>query len=362
MKKLLVIITLILTASMSGGCAVIPALVTTGASMAVPQTASLAITAAGTVHKTVLVAADERQLDEMISDKMTTIQAQAVLMAEPGTDMEATCLNGDLYVVGEYATPSDRDNVIEELQRINGVKSVKGVLKQMPTNFVALVEPTINDHHAETVIESGLIAKLHIKSANVDVEVVQGEAFIMGVVKTSDEAEAIVKLVEELRPQTSKPVTVTSLLAVQDAYDADLPQANDMFALLTSAQILAAANTAEQAEPTSETAPVVVADKPSMDELLTVYEPTEPSPWQKARLRMKHRILDLAKAETDPTAKKELITLSTRVLKDTTMSIEHRLVRTQHQTNNLAVKVHMDLLLNDISPQRAKRIHTLAMN
>ncbi len=370
MKKLLVIITLILAASISGGCAVIPAIVTTGASMAVPQTASLAITAVGTAHKTVLVAADERHMDDMLSDKITTITAQAVIMAETGTDMEATCLNGDLYVVGEYATPADRDSVIDELQRIKGVNSVKGVLKQMPTSLVALVEPTINDRHAETVIESGLIAKLHIKSANVDVEVVQGEAVIVGVVENAEEAQAVTRLVEELRPQTAHPVKVTSLLAVQDAFDTGAPQPNEMFALMTSSQMLAA-NTLEADKPavmsvaSNERTPAtepVINEKPSMESLLAVYEPNSRSPWQKARLNMKHRILNIAKAESDPAAKKELITLSTRVLKDKQISIENRLVRTLNRTSNLAVKVHVDSILQDVAPKRTHRIRTLAMN
>ena len=167
MKKLIVIFALLFAACFSGGCAVLPALVTTGASFAVPQTVSVAISAASTVHKTALIAADERDMNDMISDKMTTIRAQAALLGETGADVEAQCLDGDIYVVGEYATPADRESVVATLQAVDGVKSVKGVLKSQPTSLVDLVEPTISDKHAEMVIEAGLIKALHIKSANV---------------------------------------------------------------------------------------------------------------------------------------------------------------------------------------------------
>jgi len=236
MNKHLVIIAIMLFALLSGGCAVVPVLVTSGASFAVPQTVSLAITAVGTVHKTVLIASDERNVDDMLSDKMLTIQAQALLLAETGADIDASCLNGDIYLVGEYATPADRDQIIEEFQTIKGVRSVKGVLKPMPASLAALVEPAISDNHAEIVIESGLIAALHIKSANVDVEVVQGEAVIIGVVRDKAEAEAVVDIVKGLRPKSDNPVKVTSLLAFQEAYEAGAAQENAVFALLTREQ------------------------------------------------------------------------------------------------------------------------------
>ena len=242
MKKIAVIIALLFAACFSGGCAVVPALVTTGASFAVPQAVSVAISTASTVHKTALIAADERDMDDMITDKMTTIRAQAALLSEPGVDVDAQCLNGDLYVVGEYATPEDRDEMVASLQQVEGVQSVKGVLKPMPDSLVALVEPAISDKHAETVIEAGLIKELHIKSANVDVEVVQGEAVIMGVVEDDAEAHAVVALVERLRPHSSHPVKVTSLLAVQNVFEQGGRQANDDFVLLTDRQMLALAS------------------------------------------------------------------------------------------------------------------------
>lgn len=386
MNKHIAIIMILLFALLSGGCAVIPALVTTGASFAVPQTISLAMTAAGTVHKTVLYAADERNTGEIISDKMKTIQAQAMMLDEQ-ISADATCLNGDIYVVGEYSTPAARDHVIEELQSIEGVNSVKGALKPMPTKLSELVEPTIADTHAETVIETGLLAKLHVKSANVDVEVVQGEAFIIGVVEDAAEAQSVVNIVEGLRPKSDRPLKVTSLLALQDSYEAEKQQPNQIFALLTQSQMLAAATpealplekTAQKVHPTlvaSNDAPQTqtlatkspaqispnVLNKNTIDKLSLKYAHLERSSWQNARVHMKRKILSLSKTETDPRTKKELISLSTRILKDKYTSIEDRLVKTLHATNNLTVKRHVDTILSDIAPQRTLRLHDLAMN
>lgn len=365
MKKLAVIFILLFAACFSGGCAVIPAIVTTGASFAVPQTVSMAVSAASTVHKTALIAADERDMGDMVSDKMTTIRAQGLLLTESGTDMEATCLNGDLYIVGEYATPADRDNAIASLQKLDGVKSVKGVIKQQPTKLVALIEPAISDKHAETVIETGLLKELHIKSANVDVEVVQGEAVILGVVEDTKEAEAIVKLVEKLRPRTAKPVKVTSLLAIQNIYKAAKTQPNAIFALQTKHQMLAATKkpaSVQKAAPKVVVAQAESAHTVAVTDYLATRIPKERTLWQKARLRMKKRILTMAKAETDPVAKKQLITLSTKVLKDRHTSIESRLARTLHASTNLIVKKRINTLLAAYAPQRTVRIQTLALN
>jgi len=368
MKKLIVITMIMLFALMSGGCAVVPALITTGASFAVPQAVSLAITAAGTAHKTVLIAADERDVDDMLTDKLLTIEAQAKLLDNSGVDADTTCLNGDLYVVGEYATPADRDEAIEELQAIDGIHAVKGVLKPMPTTLTAMVEPTIADNHAETVIESGLIAKLHVKSANVDVSVVQGEAVIIGVVSDEAEAEKVVDIVEGLRPKSEKPIKVTSLLALQDLHDSGREQANNDFALLTRSQMLAAATPPPVMQPAKDDIQVAAlpADngppRPDITDLNAKYAHLDRTAWQHARMDMKHRILDVSKQQHDPRVRKELIILSTRVLKDKNTSIEERLVKTLVRSQSMVVRNYVDDLLAEIAPHRAVRLQTLAMN
>lgn len=348
----------------------VPALVTTGASFAVPQTVSMAISAASTVHKTVLIAADERSVDDMLSDKLTTIRAQAALMSETGADVEAQCFDGDIYVVGEYATPSDRESVIDALQKIKGVKSVKGVLKAQPTSLVAMVEPAISDKHAETVIETGLLKELHIKSANVDVEVVQGEAVIMGVVDDAKEAAAVVALVERLRPRSKHPVKVTSLLVLQDAYEKGARQDNDLYVLMTQTQMLAAARLRGQdtmaSKAVGEKSSAVVASatqvsRPSMQDLAKTHIPKDRTVWQKARMKMKQRILSLAKEESDPLVRRRLITLSTRVLKDQHTSIKDRLIRTLHRSSNLRVKNYVNDILADYAPEYTISIQTVAM-
>lgn len=387
MKKHIAIIMILLFALLSGGCAVIPAIVTTSASFAVPQTVSLAMTAAGTAHKTALYAADERNTGDMISDKMTTIKAQAMLLDEQ-VNADATCLNGDIYIVGEYATEADRDHSLEELQSIEGVNSVKGVLKPMPTKLTEMVEPAIADTHAQTVINGGLLAKLHIKSANVDVYVVQGEAVIIGVVEDQTEADSVVKIVEDLRPKSDKyPISVTSLLALQNDYEDGKQQPNLTYALLTQSQMLAAAKptpspvqetatpvtptvvaASEQTASSTPKTPVTRAVRPvahkkhDLKALGAKYAHLERSAWQTARVHMKRRILTLSKTEQDPAARKELIRLSTKVLKDKNTSIEARLVKTLNNTHNLTVKRHVDSILSDIAPERSLRVHDLAMN
>lgn len=367
MNKHVASIIIVLSLVFSGGCAVVPALITTGASMAVPQTASMIITAASTVHKTVLFAADERNADDMLADKFLTFQAQAMLMTEPQANMDASCYNGDIYLVGEFATPEDRDRIITRLQDIKGVRSVKGVVKQLPTDMLAAIKPAVTDGHAEAVIETGLFNKLHIRSANVDVEVVQGEAVVMGVVRDRDEAERVIDIVRDLRPESSRDIKVTSLLACQDAYEADITQDNETYALLTRQQMLdeatpALAEVEEEADSRLAMETGGNEPAPALEKLYARYFPEKPSAWQTARRKMKTRILDLAKAEQDPQAKMELITLSSKVLKDKHTSIERRLIKTLTTTSNASVWNHVDKILDDIAPERVERIQTLAMN
>lgn len=366
MKQRAAAIVIVLSLAFSGGCAVVPALVTTGASMAVPQTASMVITAASTVHKTVLIAADERHADDMLSDKFMTLQAQAVLLTEPGADMDAACYNGDLYLVGEFATPEDHDRIIARMRKINGVRAVKGVIRQRPADMLAALEPAAADSHAEAVIKAGLIKELHVRSANVDVEVVQGEAVVTGVVGDREEAREILAMVRDLRPKSDRRIAVTSLLVRQDAYEAREPQDNAVFALRTRRERAARAETVPPS-PEREAAMLALetggaGPAPELEGLYDRYFPAEPSAWHRARRRMKSRILDLAKAEHDPEAKRELITLSSRVLKDRRISIERRLVRTLTSTSNNAVRTRVDRLLDDYAPERAERINVLAMN
>lgn len=362
MKKYVVFIVMIILSAMSGACAVVPALVTTGASMAVPQTASLVITAAGTVHKTVLYAADERDTQDIFADYMLTVQAQAMLLSEPEVDMDATCFNGDIYLVGDYTTVADRDRVISRLSELKGVSSVKGVVKERPTSLTAMVEPTITDNHAETVIETGLLGELHIKSANVDVEMVQGEAVIMGVVRDKEEAQHVIDVVKRLRPKSKREIKVTSLLAFQDVHDKGGVQENQMYALhAETPQTMVADATPKTAPAQAVQAPVATGD-PSLNALYAHYFPKEPTLWQKSRQRMKTRILVMAKNEQNPRTKRELITLSSKVLKDKSTSIEDRLVRTLVSTSDPKMRKHVNRVLRDIAPKRTERIRALAMN
>lgn len=358
MKRILSVISIFILTAAFSGCAVVPALVTTGASLAVPQAASLAITAAGTVQKAVFFAADERTTDDMLNDAVLTLRVQGMLLTESGVDIKAAAFNGDVYLVGDYAAPEDRDRVLDDIRSISGVRAIKGVVKQRPEKLTDLVKPAITDHHAETVIEAGLIQELHVKSANVDVEVVQGEAVIMGVVRDREEAEQVVELVESLRPGDT--IRVTSLLALQDVYMQGGPQENETYALLTRQEMIAAAPAKH-----AEVSPAELAMSEPAPELNALYEqyfPNEPTAWQKARRRMKRRILTMAKREDNPEARRELITLSSRVLKDRHISIEGRLVKTLIATESASVRTQVDHLLDDIAPRRAARIQTLAMN
>ena len=103
------------------------------------------------------------------------------------------------------------------------------------------------------------------------------------------------------------------------------------------------------------------ADEPSVITVAQTRLPKDRTVWQKARLRMKRRILSLAKTESNPLVRRRLITLSTRVLKDRNTSIEARLVKTLHNSPNFKVKRYVNDILSDYAPHRAISFSTVAM-
>ncbi|MDD4951464.1 MAG: BON domain-containing protein [Desulfovibrionaceae bacterium] len=345
------------------GCAgVIPLAMSTGASLAVPKTVSLAMTGVKMLHKTTLLAADERNAGDMLKDKIVDIKAQASLLADRlDADVEAHCYNGDIYLVGEVDRPETADRLVRRMKSINGVTEVKGVIKTRPGTGYA---PPVNDCLVEAKVEANLIKHYHIRSANFDVDVVQGEAVLLGVVENKAEEQEVVDFVKKLKTLKGLAhMRVTSLLAIQDEYEAGLEDSNSKFALLENPapQSLCARPETRTLAAKPEARPLAFKTRTWTPPESALQNPADdPSPWQMARLRMNRRIVTMAKAEINHKSRIELLRLSHKILRDKNTSILARLSKTLNNSSQLATKVKLQTLIADISPDAPRKVWNLA--
>lgn len=383
MKRLLALLIVLAALASSAGCAVVPIMVT-GASFAVPQTVSMAFTGVRTVQSAVLVAADERHVGEIASDEITEFRAEAVALAEGCPGVDISCINDDLYVVGEVDDPEQRAALIAALNDLSGVDEVKGML----------VAPGEYSPAAEAQLEMALLEERHVFSANTNVHVVGGYAVLSGVV--GDRATSA-RLTERLTPIAREHgLEFHNILAIQDEYDAGLPELNDVYALAPGSPAAAVAVAqarpaqAESDRPATVQAPIVVAQAaaPAPAQVAVRTAPTplpiqprtrptlsqrapEPalaqsdweernwvqrygeddiSSWRRARIAMKDRLLDLARTETDDNVRRELITISSRIATDRNTSIVARLVKEAERTGYVSLRHTLIQILAEITP------------
>lgn len=222
-KTLLAPILALAILSMGGCAAILPTLLSSAASFIVPKSVSLAMTGLRTIQKIALIAADERDLDDMAKDKILSIKASANLMAEPLSNVEAYAYNSDIYVVGEVDSLETRNRIITELREIKGVRDVKGVIKERPPDDYA---PNVSDAYLENIVQLALTKQLHIRSSNIEAEACQGEIFILGVVADKQEEFEIIEYVRGITNNR-----VTSLICLQNEYEHGMLASNYQYTL-----------------------------------------------------------------------------------------------------------------------------------
>ncbi|WP_147819635.1 BON domain-containing protein [Salidesulfovibrio onnuriiensis] len=349
----------------SGGCAIVPVALT-GASFATPQAVSLALTGVKVAHKGVLIAADERDADDMINDQFLDLQASAVAATASGVDADVHAYNGQVYVVGEYENEAAREKFVASLRDINGVEDVKGVLKSAET----AEDLPVKDGFAESTIAANLIAELGLKSANVDVEVVQNEAVLVGVVETHQEERELEAFVNSLKVRDDlKGITVVSLVAVQQDRDAGINTADLEYRLQRIPGNSAFASAQQTAHTVAMSAPEVATDvtrarawdPQTLADLSRKYKGYF-SQWTRERVRLKQTLLTMAERETDADASRELQTLAHKIRTDKNTSIAARLENAMLHSGNLHTKIQVNALLRQYAPARSVNMSSLAMN
>lgn len=307
----------------TGGCAMLP-FALTGASFAVPQTASLAMSGVKAAHKAGFVATDERDPNTIMRDNMLALNGQGALMNEPAArEVHVYAYTGDIFATGLVDTPEERDRIIAALRGVRGVDEVKGLIRlRGEPKVYARMSDTALQNYVRMSVGSHL---LH-KNAQVEIDAVGGEVCIMGVVGTHAEALDLIQYVESITGARAN-----SLLAIRDEYAAQLPDTNHRYLLATSTEQRQASGQIQPAPaPALPLGPVRYALAPLEQAYPGFYAaPGEGQPlhaaWNKTRLRLGQRLEALAQREKNEQARVELRTLAAQVTTDRDLSITDRL-------------------------------------
>lgn len=322
----------------AGGCAFLPFALTTASSFAMPQTASLAMTGVKSAYTTATLASDERDMNTILRDNMLTLKSKSSLLTAQGADeVHVYAYNGDVFAVGVVETELDRDRVIRTLQSVKGVNKVKGHIRLSDPEYPGMRQA---DAALENRVRMSLSRYLLHKNAGVDVEAVQGDLCLMGVVGTYAEALDLIQYVESVSGARA-----LSLLAIRDEYAYGRSQTNRLYLLEPDA-----AEDAENARglslhneapalprgPVLAAAPAAVRDQEP---------PAVRATWNKARLHIHNRLTALAKREASPEARAELLALAAQVAQDRDLSISDRLSVAAAQAKHQHSKAKIQSLL-----------------
>jgi osmotically-inducible protein OsmY len=342
------------------------------------------------VYNAACLASDERDINTILRDNVLSVKAQSALLTADGSaDVQVRAYNGELFAVGVVATQADRDRAILAMQSVKGTGAIKG--------YIRLRDPDapINREADDSLASSARMALgryiLH-KNSDISIQAVDGRLCLMGVVGTHAEALDVIQYVETV---TGKPAL--SLLAIRDEYATGHFQTNQLYLLkpgddaplflaqdkdpqpLPNTPIRLAQNTPANAA--TYRAPVTLpptankAREHGQRKLVTLATPKDalralawdkaPQPLpsntpvrlaqssptnastyrarvalspaaNKARAHVQLKLTALAKQETNPTARAELLTLASQVAQDRDLSITDRLSVaadsvTQHQ-------------------------------
>lgn len=363
----------------AGGCAMLPFAITTGASLAMPPTASLAMSGVKGAYNTAVIASDERDINTMVRDNMLTLKAKSALMAaEGGKDVEVLALNGDLFAVGSVATLAERDEIINAMRQVPGVGDVKGHLRLRDPE----TSPSLSaDDSLENSARRALSRHLLHKNAGVEVEAVEGELCLMGVVGTHAEALDLIQYLESVTN-----ARVMSLLAIRNEYATGRTETNRLYLLapgegdplgtlrlhedapalpwgaislaqtgparevhaastalaspLASPRATVARRTAPGEYRAAVTRPAIASARPQVAPAHAVAPAVN-----KVRAQMQQKLISLAKREHNPQAQAELLTLANQVAQDRDVSISDRLSVAAAQATQLQAKAQIEKLL-----------------
>jgi hyperosmotically inducible periplasmic protein len=142
-----------------------------------------------------------RPMDTQTSDAVISSKVNAKLAADPQTsamDVDVDTLNGVVTLRGMVGSETERRDAERLARQTEGVRDVKN---QLELGEVGLGEE-VSDAWIVTKVKSQLAADPEVNSFNIDVDALQGEVTLSGVVpeeRARQEAERIARATEGVR-------------------------------------------------------------------------------------------------------------------------------------------------------------------
>ncbi|HWR02779.1 MAG TPA: BON domain-containing protein [Humidesulfovibrio sp.] len=342
----------------AGGCAMLPFAIS-GASLAMPQNASLAVSGVKGVYNTGYLASDERDMNTIVRDNMLTLKAKSALLTVKGTqDVQVLALKGDLFAVGTVKNTAERDEIIRAMRQVQGVGSVKGHLPLRDPEAA----PTVSaDSSLENRARMALSRHLLHKNSGVEVQAVEGELCLMGVVGTHAEALDLIQYIESvtgaraisllaIRNEYATGRTETNRLYLLEPSDAPAPQGLSLYpnapeaAPLPRAPIALGKTMHPAAPPQAPSGNTAAFLAPARTIGAPAHAPAIAA--NPARVHMQQKLTALAKREQNLQARAELLTLAGQIAQDRDVSIADRLSVAAAQSTQQQSKAKIEALLS----------------
>ena len=157
------------------------------------------ITGCTTIYKS---AVDERSLGEQYDDQNITMAIRQKFVDDPKIkyfDISTYCYNGHVYLVGEYDTVDQKNQAVKLAKEVEGVKSVTDYFLPKKEDDTC---GTTDNLKLSTKVTADLIGDKDISSTQIEVNVLQCNVILLGLVSSSAEikkAIAHAKSVEGVR-------------------------------------------------------------------------------------------------------------------------------------------------------------------
>jgi len=126
--------------------------------------------------------ADERGVGTITKDKLIENSILAYMLQEKSSDIldvTVTSYEGDVFLVGEYETNSQKDRLLASAKKVDGVKSVKSHLVKAVKNHAC---GTTENLAITAEVKAKLIKDTDIWSTNVNVSTIQCQVVLWGTV------------------------------------------------------------------------------------------------------------------------------------------------------------------------------------
>jgi len=136
-------------------------------------------------------AVDERSTEQQMLDAIIAGHAQAEFYkhkkVQP-TQVSAYCYFGNLYLVGEYESQDQLRNIYECVDKVEGKRAIVSrlYLKEEKADNDFFEEQTM-----ATELKAQLLADFEVTSSPIDIEIVQGDIILLGVISDKQERDKI---------------------------------------------------------------------------------------------------------------------------------------------------------------------------